>query len=236
MTNYEINILKSALLKVERKELNRFKSLPNENIELSEEFEKEIQKLAKKRKMLIWQATKTVPRRIAVVFAAVIITLCMMMSISAIRVPIINFFVNVYEEFISIFVEEDETIETPDSIEVIYQPSYIMDGYFEISSNKFETYVETIWMDSNGNVLIYTQDVLEDDYQTQIDNREVDYVDANFANDTVKYFSKNGQYFFVWTNQYYLFEFVCPSNVQLNEIENFINSLTVVPTDTNASS
>jgi len=158
------------------------------------------------------------------------------MSISAIRVPVINFFVNIYEEFISIFVEEDETIETPDRIEVIYHPSYIMDGYFEISSNKFETYAETIWMDSNGNVLIYTQDVLEDDYQTQIDNKEVDYIDANFANDTVKYFSKNGQYFFVWTNQYYLFELVCPSNVQLSEIENFINSLTVVPTNSKTSS
>lgn len=53
MTNYEIDILKKALLKVEQKELKRFKNLPNENVELSEEFENNIHKLAKKRKTFI---------------------------------------------------------------------------------------------------------------------------------------------------------------------------------------
>ena len=104
MTNYEIDILKKALLKVERKELNRFRNLPNQEVEFSEEFENSIQKLAKKRKTFFWQATKTVPRRIIVVFVAAIITFCMMMSISAIRTPVVNFFINVYEDFISIFV------------------------------------------------------------------------------------------------------------------------------------
>ena len=73
MTNYEIDILKKTLLKVEQKELKRFKNLPDKKIELSEKFENGIQKLAKKRKTLIWQATKTVPRRIAVVFVSCLI-------------------------------------------------------------------------------------------------------------------------------------------------------------------
>lgn len=227
MTNYEIDILKKALLKVEQKELKRFKTLPDKNAELSDEFENSIQKLAKKRKTLIWQATKTVPRRIAVVFVAAIITFCMMMSISAIRIPVINFFVNIYEEFISIFVEDDEAIEIPDNIEVVYKPSYIMNGYSEISSTNTGKCVETIWIDNNGYVLIFTQDILESDYQTQLDNKEIDYIDANFSNNSVKYFSKNGQYFFIWTNGYYLFELICSDNIPLNEIEIFVNSLTI---------
>lgn len=227
MTNYEIDILKKALLKVEQKEVKRFKNLPNKKIELSEEFENGIQKLAKKRKTLVWQATKTVPRRIAVVFVAAIITFCMMMSISAIRIPVINFFVNIYEDFISIFVEEDETIKIPDSIEEIYYPSHTINGYYEISSNNFETHVETIWMNDSGNVMILMQDVLESDYQAQLDNKELNYIDANFSNYSVKYYSKNGQFFFIWTNGYYLFELICPETIELNEIELFVNSLTI---------
>ena len=135
MTNYEIDILKKALLRVEQKELKYLKNLPDENMQLSTEFENNIHKLAKKRKTFIWQATKTIPRKIAVVFVAAIITFCMMMSISAIRVPVINFFINIYEDFISIFVEDDETIDIPDNIEVVYKPSYVIDGYSEISSS-----------------------------------------------------------------------------------------------------
>lgn len=159
----------------------------------------------------------------------------MMMSISAIRVPIINFFVNIYEEFINIFVEDDETVETPDSIEVVYQPSYIMDGYFKISSLNNEICVETIWTDTNGNVMILTQDILESDYQSHLDNKDVDYIDANFSNNSVKYFPKNGQYFFIWTNGYYLFELVCSDNIPLNKIELFVNSLTIDATNSNIS-
>lgn len=231
MTNYEIDILKKALLKVERKELCYFKNLPDENVEFSEEFEYSMQKLAKKRKTFVWQATKTIPRRIAVVFIAAIITFCLMMSVSAIRTPVIKFFVNIYEEFISIFVEEDEEFDTPDSIEATYLPSYMINGFSQISSSNNSKYAKSVWMDDNSNIIILTQDILEDDYQTQLDNETIGYENAGFNNFEVKYTARNGQYFFVWTNDLYMFKIICPTSIELNEIEKLVDSLTIVSTN-----
>lgn len=226
MTNYEIDILKKALLQIELEELNHFKNLPDENIEFSEEFETKIQKLSKRRKSLIWQATKTVPRRIAVILIAALITFCMMMTISAIRVPVVNFVINVYEDFISIFVEKEEEVEVPDSIEDIYMPSYIFGDYSLVTSNKNNKYVETIWLDTNNNIMILNQDVLETDYKIYLDNNGVDYQSANFKNLNVHFSSKNDQYFFIWTNGYYKFELVCSTQIELSEVEKLIESLT----------
>lgn len=228
MTNYEIDILKRALLKIEQKEVMRFKNLPCQNTELSKEFENNIHKLAKKRKNLIWQATKTVPRRIAFVFIAAIITFCMMMSISAIRLPVVNFFVNIYEEFISVFIEEDEDVEIPNTIEEIYHPSYMIDNYTLLSNTANDNYVENIWMDTSNNIMILTQDILKTDYQVHLDNQGVNYQPANFTNTNVHFMSKNGQYIFIWTNEYYLFELICSTQTELDEIEKLIDSLSVV--------
>lgn len=228
MTNYEIDILKRALLKIEQKEVMRFKNLPCQKTELSKEFENNIHKLAKKRKNLIWQATKTVPRRIAFVFIAAIITFCMMMSISAIRLPVVNFFVNIYEEFISVFIEEDEDVEIPDTIEEIYHPSYMIDNYTLLSNTANDNYVENIWMDTSNNIMILTQDILKTDYQVHLDNQGVNYQPANFTNTNVHFMSKNGQYIFIWTNEYYLFELICSTQTELDEIEKLIDSLSVV--------
>lgn len=228
MTNYEINVLKKALLEVEQKELRYFKNIPNENVELSAEFENNIHKLARKRKTFVWQATKTIPRRIAIVFIAAIITLCMMMSISAIRIPIINFFVDIYEEFISIFIDEEEDVKVPDTIQEVYIPSYTIKDYSLISSSTDSKFVETIWLDeNNGNIMILTQDIFKSEYQIYLDNQNVDYQPANFKNLNAHFASKNDQYFFIWTKGYYKFELICSTQLEFSEIENLINSMTI---------
>lgn len=225
MTNYEIDILKKALLKVEQKELRYFKNLPSENVELSAEFENNIHKLAKKRKTFIWQATKTVPRRIAVVFIAAIITFCMMMSISAIRVPVINFFVNIYEEFISIFVEEEEGAHVPDSIETIALPTYMIDDYILDDSQNYGRDAETYWVNSYGDVIILYQEILEGEMQATIDNENIDYQKETLNNVTIYYTINKGEYLLIWSNGGYLFTLMCLEDIPFNEIKMLISSI-----------
>ena len=225
MTNYEIDILKKTLLKVEQKELKRFKNLPDKKIELSEKFENGIQKLAKKRKTLIWQATKTVPRRIAVVFVAAIITFCMMMSISAIRIPVINFFVNIYEEFIGIFVNEEEGAYVPDKIETVALPTYMIDDYILDDSQNYGRDAETYWVNSYGDVIILYQEILEDEMQATIDNENIDYQEETLNNITIYYTINNGEYQLIWSNGGYLFTLMCMEDISFNEIKMIIFSI-----------
>lgn len=225
MTNYEISILKKALLKIEQKEVHRFKNLRNENIEISEEFENNIHKLAKKRKTFIWQATKTVPRKIAVVFIAAIITFCMMMSISAIRIPVINFLVNVYEEFISIFVDEEEGYIKPQTIESISLPSYTIEGYYLEDSQNYGKDAESIWLNENGEVIILSQHTLENEFQSFIDNKNLDFQTENANGLTLYFVVKNQYYQIFWTKNGYLFSLNCSETIPFAKIKEMISSI-----------
>lgn len=225
MTNYEINILKKALLKVEQKELHRFKNLQNENVEISEEFENNIYKLARKRKTFIWQATKTVPRKIAVVFIAAIITFCMMMSISAIRIPVINFFVNVYEEFISIFVDEEEGYIKPQTIVSVSLPSYTIEGYYLEDSQNYGQDAESIWFNENGEVIILSQHILENEFQSFIDNKNLNFQTENANGLTLYFVVKNQYYQIFWTKNGYLFSLNCSETIPFAKIKEMISSI-----------
>ncbi len=225
MTNYEVSILKKALLKVEQKELNYFKNLPDENVQFSEEFENDIHKLAKKRKTFLWQATKTVPRKIAVVFIAAIITFCMMMSISAIRIPAINFFVNVYEEFISIFINEEEGYIKPQTIESVSLPSYTIEGYYLEDSQNYGKDAESLWFNENGEVIILSQHILENEFQSFIDNKNLDF-QTDDANGLPLYFVAKNQYYQIfWTKNGYLFSLNCSETIPFTKIKEMISSI-----------
>lgn len=221
MTKAEINILKKALFITGCEEVEAYKALPDEKIVFSEAFEKNIQKLAKKRKSFVWQATKTVPRRIAVVFIAAIITFCLMMSISAIRTPVVSFFVNFYESFVGLFfdVEEPEA----ENIKDFYSPSYIPAGYSEFSHTQSKIRTETIWKSETGRIIL-VQDILNQNHKL-IDSEDSNYSKLQIDEKTVYYMSKNGQYYLIWTDKNYLFEINCSEEIGLNEIEKIIRSM-----------
>lgn len=224
MTKTEIDILKNALFITGREEVKAYKALPDEKIVFSEAFEKSIQKLSKKRKSLAWQATKTVPRRIAVVFIAAIITFCLMMSISAIRTPVVNFFVNVYESLSDLFFKAEEPIAA--NIEDFYSPSYLPDGYSEFANTQSKIRIVTVWKSETGRIIL-TQDVLNENHKF-IDTEDSNYSELQIDEKTVYYILKNGQYSLVWIDNNYLFEIDCPEEIGLNEIEKIIRSMEII--------
>ena len=65
--------------------------------------------------------------RIAIL-AAILVTLTMIMSISAIRTRFVDFIISVYEKFVCLSIDEDE-YDYPKTIEKTYKPAYIPLGY-----------------------------------------------------------------------------------------------------------
>ena len=138
MTKIETDILKKALFIIGREEVLAYKALPDEEFIFSKEFEKKAYAINKRRKSLFYRATKTVPRKIAVILIAAVITVSLMMSVSAIRIPVLNFITNIYDTYISIyFVENEEDLNIPTNIEHVYLPTYIVDGYTQINSKNY---------------------------------------------------------------------------------------------------
>lgn len=224
MTKVEIDTLKKALFILGREEVQAYKALPDEDVVFSKEFEDKVRAINKRRRSLFYRATKTVPRRIAVVLIAAVITFTMMMSVSAIRTPILNFVIKTYDSFISIFAEKDEEIKLPTSIEHMYLPAYFPEGYIEISSENSGFKSTTIWM-NDSSMMILLQDIISEDTKITIDNQELDYKTISVNKHNIHYYVKDGYYFVIWSDGHYIFTLTCPEDINISEIEKIIASM-----------
>lgn len=225
MTKIETDILKKALFIIGREEVLAYKALPDEEFIFSKEFEKKAYAINKRRKSLFYRATKTVPRKIAVILIAAVITVSLMMSVSAIRIPVLNFITNIYDTYISIyFVENEEDLNIPTNIEHVYLPTYIVDGYTQINSKNYGQYTKTLWAKEND-LIILMQDILQEETKVTLNNEGVNYQILSVDNNTIYYYIDKEICSLFWTNNGYLFTMTCPDNIPLSEIEKIIGSM-----------
>ncbi|MBQ8146982.1 MAG: hypothetical protein IJ039_09380 [Clostridia bacterium] len=224
MTTTQIDILKSALFAVELEELECYKTLPYELTEPSPELEEKIHKINQRRKSFFTQITKTVPRKIAVALIAAVISLCLMMSISAIRVPIVNFFVNFYEDHISIHFQTNE--ELPTNIEEIYMPSQMVNGYTLVDTIRHTMLVDSCWQ-KDDSYIFCQQDVITDNSEITLDsefaNQEKLYID----NLTVYFARDNTDSIYTWVDHGYLFTLIFMEEISIDQIKQIITSFEV---------
>ena len=222
MTKTNLSVLKEVLLSFGAKEVEEYKALKDVERENTEALDSFIEKEEKKQKTLIYKATKTLPRRIAVAFAAVLITFCMLMSVSAIRTPVVNFFVKTYEEFTHfIGVPSGETV--PETIETVYIPKYMEEnGYIEIDKINGVLNSTIFWI-YNDLMIDFSQYVIGTN--TALDTEGAVY-GTKYLNDIPLFFVlKNNMYTVSWTQHGYVYELGCPESLGWQEIEKIISSI-----------
>lgn len=228
MTDNQIKLLKEALLEEDLREMAIIDSLPDEEFVFSEKYKKEMQKLLNKHKKHTPTANRFIPKRLVGVLVAILITLTLMMSISAIRKPIIKFIVNIYEEFISIFIE-DEGAKSPETIEKTIIPSYIIDGYHMKDITEKATFSILIWENDIGEKIQLKQYILKDGLQAFLDAENSTYsLLSTHLNKDLFYSNKNTNLSIVWSDNIYLYNLLCPSTIEITEIEKIIESMEVV--------
>lgn len=229
MTKNQIKLLKEALLEEDIREMAIIDALPDEEIVFSEKYKKEMQKLLNKHKKYTRNANRFIPKRLAGVLAAILITLTLMMSISAIREPVVKFIVNVYESFISIFVEEDEGYVSPETIENVILPAYITDGYISNGTVKQLKLSTTTWKNSENKFIQLKQCIIEDNFLTFLDNQNLTYSPLiSKLNIDLYYADKNGYLNITWTDNVYIYNLLCPNTIEITEIEKIIESMEIV--------
>ena len=228
MTNNQIALIKEALLEEDLREMAIIDALPDEEFVFSEKYKTEMQKLLNNHKKYTHKANRFIPKRLAGVLAAILITLTLMMSISAIRKPVVKFIVNVYENFISIFAEEDEGVKPPQEIENIYLPTNDIQGYSIQSSYNQGKISSTVWINDNNEMIFLEQSVLENNYQAFLDNESIKYETTRIDTYNIYYIIKKDSYFMVWSNGKYMFKMLFPSTMEFSEIEKIIESMEAV--------
>ncbi len=222
MTNSQIEVLKIALLNVEREELRLLDSLPDENYEFSDEHKARMKRMVYKYD----HSNKTMPKKLSIILVAAILAITLIMSISAIRIPVVNFFVEIYESFISIFIDSDNTNETNNTHE-IYMPQYIPKHYKQSRCFSNNYNVITTWINEyDNNKITINQNILNVS-QSFIDFENSDYSELVINEQKFYYMVKNGNVTYLWHYDQYIFTLTCPETLGLEEIEKIICSMEV---------
>lgn len=127
----------------------------------SNRFNRKMYKLMKFSIKPYFNFVNTAGKRAAVIIIAFITAFSIAtFSIKALREPVIDFIVSVYEKFSNILFNEEETKSSfPTIIEEFYQPKYLPTGYVEIENNNLINVIEIIY--SNGvDDLIFEQYII----------------------------------------------------------------------------
>ncbi len=97
----------------------------------SDEFELKMEQLTKRKpKRHYFKLFNSIGRRIAVItIVAVIILTTTVFSVKALRVPVIDFFVKVYEDFFAIFADDADKEYSEDFEFTPKSPTYIPEGF-----------------------------------------------------------------------------------------------------------
>lgn len=125
------DILREALIISMERELETVPSGKNLNEyhSFSFEFEKNMKQVIKKSKVKYININRFRIRKSIVAASLIIFIFAASMSVEAVRVPMIKLTETIYTEFSEILFNNEENIEVPRTIEDIYVPSYIPEGY-----------------------------------------------------------------------------------------------------------
>ena len=122
---------KQALFDVQVAECERF-AATSEPVTFSPKFERKMERLLRAQRKPYYLLTNTKPKRVVLALVtALILMVTMVFSVSALREPVIHFFVEVYEKFSQVFFQNHEEEQFPATLEVYYVPTWLPDGYWE---------------------------------------------------------------------------------------------------------
>lgn len=135
-------------------------SLPTDeelkHITFSDAFENKLQKLIAAQKKSYFYLINTVGKRVAIIIAAIIITLtATTFGVKAIRETVIEFITETFERFTKVSVVDDEPDTQPELVKVA--PTYIPDGYIVQSENLLGEVYKIAYKNQDDKFIDYIQ-------------------------------------------------------------------------------
>ena len=192
-------------------------------IDLGYDYERYMNRLIKRSKNPFQRYFNTTGRRIAGIVAAVLIVFSCSMTVKAVREPIVEFFTNIYEEFIEIFFSEDDIANAPDTIETVYTLGVIPEGYIVDQFYVYDHVTYMTWKNEHGDRLVLSQDIL--DGSLMLDTEESNYDIIEWGGHRIAFAEKYGAKYFYWNSDQYAFSLTVSSNIPKDEVFALIDSL-----------
>lgn len=221
MTINQAKILKNALYDVQMMELRYIDMLPKYDTENSEKINTTFKEICEG----ISKKKRQISGRFIVILAAAIISILLIMSVSASE-AIRSFFVNIYETYIQINIKPNDDKENLEAPMQEFTASYMPEGYTKTSVEKYPALIETTW--ANGEYEISLTQNKPQNGGFSLDN-ETEYLTVIINGKTVYYMHKHNTYFAIWSDGEYIFDISCYDSVSFEELTRIISS--IAPTE-----
>lgn len=184
-------------------------SLPSEDEigwDFSEKFEKSMDALIKKNNRIQLSTRRTVTKSLLAAIIAIIVTFIGLMSVSAIREPIIEFVKKVFPQYNEITLSKDSAPPV-DTIETEYTLSDLPEGFKLDTYQKDDYSVFSIWKNDTGEEIAFSQNTLDTNFT--VDN-EHNYKETYIHGYKAYLFEDEGSIFLKWTDGHYWFTMNAP--------------------------
>ena len=187
----------------------------------SKNFIKKMDKLIASTKKKSWRFINTAYKKVAIIVLILSLLFTSSLSIEAVRTPDFDFVVRIYETCRQyIFPDNDQNVTR---ITYQYQFENVPDGFFEVSSIKYDMVIESIYEDESGNTLYLTQSIAEkSDYSLDNERGTVCSYGIN-GHKTDIYISESDRVMVaIWVENGYLLEVFYDNLIDINDFKEII--------------
>ena len=216
MDKKQLNLIKSALLTVEKLEIQAFEALPEVRMVHSEEYNRNIATLMQK----TTPVSKWSAKKIATVLIAATLIFALSITAFAFRESIKEFFVEIYEDFAKITVDEEPL---PTKIENVYTVHGIPDGYVCIIDTADDVMAQQVWMNDTESIVF--QQVVAKDSEISADIGDAEYTETQIGGISIFLVQKYDVYTIYWIENGYSFCLMCPDSIEWTKVEEMVLSI-----------
>ena len=211
-------LISKALEEVEERRIRVLEKKGYAPFEPSPRYRRFIARLAKKTDSA---KPRTVSRRWTAALVAVLL-LVSLMSIGAVRKYVLGFFPSLVNDTLYVRFEEEVLASAPKTLEELYQPTYLPEGYVYVSEEWLDAQKHTYWKNADGHTLCFAQIPLKEEFVFEDGTFE----ERTIAGMTAIYNSDGNQHVYFWCYNNYAFTLTLSEDLSKEEIELILRSLT----------
>lgn len=180
----------------------------------SAKFEKKMSKLLKAQKNLYWYFYNTASKRVAIVFAVLVMLVTTACSVEEIREPMVNFIKKVYETFIEYTYEGD----TVSSITKKYEIKELPEGFVQTQYLESDGFISITYENENRDMILFDQNATSaSDFSW--DNEHGKIYSKGIGSLAVEIYESDVVKQAFWLKDGYAFHIACLGNVKMEMLE-----------------
>ena len=216
-----MNLIRCALAEAARLEHEQLAAKGEELMEKEELSAPDYEAFKKKAKIY---TRKPLKKKILYAAIAALVAISLAMSVSAIREPIINFFVEIYDSFISIFVDAPAPASV--AIEGKYELGYLPEGFELVEEKEWNTTNEKTYSDGNKRIkfcqIPYSNELFR---ELLIDNNDSNIEYIELKGGRIIHAQKNDMISLLWSDDKYILKVTLNFIVDKDECIKIIESI-----------